>query len=277
MSHIAFVIPVRHPENARDWGLTRRQLSQTLTSIAAQDTPGWRGVVVANRGSELPPMPEGFEVVWVDLPPNPLHDVVETDRERAYRAVRLDKGRRLLAGYRAAAEAGSEYVMFADDDDFVSRRLSGFVRAHRGAPGWCLVDGYKYSPGERFLVHIDHFWRRCGTSHVVRTDLYRLLGDPDDPDDDYLSHYFGDHLFIRGALAEAGRPLAPLPFPGAVYRVAHANSHGDPAVGKGLLRREVLNRALLRRPLRNLRALARLGRVTPEIRREFSLPSGRRA
>lgn len=52
---LTFVVPVRHPENARDWGRVKLTLTQTAASIASRDSDQWRAVVVANTGSDLPP------------------------------------------------------------------------------------------------------------------------------------------------------------------------------------------------------------------------------
>src|SRR5690606_35331807 len=48
---VTFVIPVRHPDNARDWALLRSSLSQTIASISNQTHDDWRAVIVANTGA----------------------------------------------------------------------------------------------------------------------------------------------------------------------------------------------------------------------------------
>src|SRR5690606_10870385 len=95
---LTFIIPVRHQDNARDWSLLKANLSQTAASIASQTDTGWRALVVANEGADLPPLPPGFDVVRVTFPPNRLHELGEADLEAVYDAFRADKGRRVLAG-----------------------------------------------------------------------------------------------------------------------------------------------------------------------------------
>src|SRR3954468_18580989 len=90
---VTFVIPVRHPDNARNWPALIARLAETARSIAAQTDDGWRGISAANTGAELPPLPAGFEIVRVPFPPNPLYDLTEANRQAAYDAVRFDKGR----------------------------------------------------------------------------------------------------------------------------------------------------------------------------------------
>jgi len=59
---LTFIVPVRHPENARDWTRVRQVLEQTAASIAGQESDEWSAVVVANSGSDLPPLPLRFRL-----------------------------------------------------------------------------------------------------------------------------------------------------------------------------------------------------------------------
>jgi len=261
---LTFVIPVRHPANSRDWGRQIATLRQTIASVAAQDGPGWRAVVVANTGAELPPMPEGFEVERVEFSPNPMHDRNGHAPEDVFDAVRLDKGRRVLAG--ALRARRSRYLMVMDDDDFVSRKLAGFVRAHDGANGWAFHDGYVWGEGRRLTYREPAFSDLCGTSHIVRTDLYDLPSSGAEAETGYVKQMLGSHRFVALRLAAAGSALSPLPFPGAIYRIGHAGSHS----GSGrILPTFVFNRRALRRPFASLRNLTRIGVLTQAMREEF--------
>ncbi len=262
---LTFVIPVRHPANSRDWSQQVANLRQTTASIAAQDDPGWRTVVVANTGAELPPMPAKFDVLRVAFPPNPVHDRKDLLPDARFDAVRLDKGRRVLAG--ALQAWRSRYLMVVDDDDFVSRKLAGFVHAHDGANGWAFRDdGYVWGDGGRLVYREPAFSDLCGTSHVVRTDLYRLPASAADADVEYVKQMLGSHRFVAPRLAAAGVPLSPLPFPGAIYRVGHPGSHSG---SSKVLTQFVLNRRSLRRPLASLRNLTRVSVLTQALREEF--------
>ncbi len=162
---LTFVIPVRHPANAANWKALKDNLSATARSIAAQTHSGWKAIVVANAGADLPPLPAGFDVARVDFPPNPLHEL-GFSTEEARLTLGLDKGRRVLAGMLAAGATG--YFMVVDDDDFVSRRLTAYVAKHFGGPGWYLREGYLWGSGGKlfasysdFSVQASHMHRRC--------------------------------------------------------------------------------------------------------------------
>ena len=222
-ANLTFIIPVRHQDNARNWSALKRRLAETVRSISRQDAGGWKAVVVANRGADLPDLPEGFEVKWVEFPPNKISMENAVDKDEFYDAMRLDKGRRVLAGMLHAGETG--YLMVVDDDDLVSRRLASFVAKNPGANGWFVRDGYVWKEGGRMMFRPTDFSRICGSSHIVRTDLYRLPASVEAADETYVRRVLGAHIFLYDHFVQAGTPLAPLPFVGAVYRIAHAESY----------------------------------------------------
>ena len=261
---LTFVIPLRHPQNAPDWGALKHRLAQTLRSIAAQDDPRWRAIVVANAGADLPELPRRFLHAQVDFPPNPMFERGDNPLEAFRDACRLDKGRRVLSGIVAAGKAG--YVMVVDDDDLVSRRLTGFVADHAGKSGWYVEKGYLWSDGGKLVYQYADFSTFCGTSHIVRADLYDVAPGRPLPDSTLVRALFGSHIFIRDYLAARGRPLAPLPFPGAVYRIGHTGAHSK---SPGLLRQVFFKRELLRHPLQGVQRLSGLRLLGPTIRRQF--------
>ncbi len=261
---LTFVIPVRHQDNARDWPRLKDNLSQTIKSISNQDSEGWKAVIVANHGADLPGMPAEFSVKRVDFPPNKLHVQGSASVEAFRDAVRSDKGRRILAGMLHAGPMG--HVMVVDDDDFISRRLTSFVARHRDENGWYIRDGYIWSNNGRLLYRYSNFSHLCGTSHIVRSDLYGIPNSLETADDDYFRRALGSHVFIQGDLEAKGTPLQPLPFPGAVYRTGHGESHSR---SNSILRQYFIKKSLLGRPAEFLRRLACLKVKSDKMEREF--------
>jgi hypothetical protein len=261
---LTFVIPLRHPQNSTDWPALKRRLADTIRSIAGQDDVRWRAIIVANEGSELPVLPDNFEIKQVDFPPNPMFEQGDNDLEAFRDACRLDKGRRVLAGILEAEKTG--YVMVVDDDDFVSRRLTSFVAGRPGENGWYVHDGYIWGDGGRLIYEYADFSKFCGTSHIIRADLYGLPASVEAADPDYVRKMFGSHIFIREHLATRGQPLAPLPFVGAVYRIGHAGAHSKSA---GLLKQVFFKRELLRNPLKLVGRFFRLRLLGAAVRRQF--------
>ncbi|MEP7295451.1 MAG: galactosyl transferase [Burkholderiales bacterium] len=263
---LTFVIPVRHPANAKNWPQLKRLLEQTAVAISQQDNHAWRAVVVANTGADLPALPERFEVKRVDFAPNPKHELGqnEAEREAVYDAFRYDKGRRVLAGMLHMRD--SDYFMIVDDDDFVSRKLAGFVADRHGASGWYIKNGYVWTDGGHGLYLHPSFHTYCGTSHIVRSDLMELPQSLEQAATPYIKQMLGSHLFLKGYLHENGNPLSPLPFVGAVYRIGHPGAHSKSA---SLWRTFVFQRSLTQRPWVILRNVLRMRVVTARLRRDF--------
>jgi len=265
MPLLTFVIPVRHQENAKDWQALKARLSVTLASIANQSSDDWEGIVVANEGADLPPMPKGFRVLRVDFPPNPLHDRTgATDLAPYYDATRMDKGRRILSGMLAGDN--SRYFMVVDDDDLVSKNLVAYVSRHEGANGWAISRGYVWTEGGKLLFQSDNFHMTCGSSHIIRSDLYELPRSLAEADDDWLKTRVGSHIRHVAILAENGVPLEHLPFNGAIYRVGH---RGSVSRSKGMLRKHVITRQTVKSPGRLLQNVFRLRWLSGGIKREF--------
>lgn len=269
---LTFIIPVRHQDNAKDWPRLKANLTQTLRSLAAQTSMDWRAIVVANYGADLPPLPPQVEVARVDFPPNVLHEQGDADREAFYDACRLNKGERVLTGMLHAGDM--RYVMVVDDDDCVSSRLAEYVVAHAGPPGWYIHDGFLWEDGSQYLYRYSGFSRLCGTSHIVRADLYQLPPSMDRAEREYIRTMMGSHIFIDKYLRETGTPLAPLPFVGAVYRVGHPGAHSK---SQGVFAQYFMQRWLLRSPGELARRLRRLKFLSSGLRREFFGAPRRRA
>ncbi|MBP0495695.1 polysaccharide pyruvyl transferase family protein [Pararoseomonas indoligenes] len=266
---LTFIIPVRHPANARDWTIVKANLAQTVGSIANQTHPDWHAVIIANKGSDLPDLPEKFSVCYVRFPPNKQHERGKAkSREAFWDAFRVDKGRRVTAGMLTARD--SAFFMIVDDDDFVSSQIVNYVAAHRASNGWKIDRGYVWNSGGRLLMATEEFGRLCGTSLIVRSTLYDLPAKVDEVRPDFITDMVGSHRRIEGILAERGTPLAKLPFRGAVYRVASPTSHSrTPSIWT----KYSLNRKGLKQPLTLLRNAAKLRLITARIRKEFGLPA----
>jgi hypothetical protein len=265
---LTFIIPVRHPHNAKDWNRLKTELSQTVLSISSQNCDEWKAVVVANEGADLPSLPAGFDVRWVDFPPNDLYEQGSADKDRFYDAFRLDKGRRVLAGMQHAGRAG--HMMIVDADDFVSNQLAAFVASHPRDAGWYLADGYMWTDGGSLLYVCPDFHKLCGTSHIIRADLYGLPHQLKDVPESYIRKLLGSHIFVDTHLQSNGTPLSQLPFLGAVYRVGHLSAHSK---SKGIISQLFLDKHVMAHPFGILKRTLRLRFLNESLQEEFSLRS----
>ena len=248
MTPLTFIIPVRHQDNSPNWSQLKANLAQTVRSIASQTSADWRGIIVANDGADLPDLPPQFSVERVQFPPNLLHDKGSATRDDFLNAFRLDKGRRVLKGMLAAGD--TRFFMICDDDDFVSNKIAAFAASHSDALGWKITQGYVWDTGGSWLYRHDDFNHVCGTSLVVRKDLYQLPARFEEADEEFIMTMLGSHYGVADALEKQGRPLQPLPFRGAVYRVASPGSHSQTP---GIFQKYILTRNPIQHPLASQR------------------------
>jgi GT2 family glycosyltransferase len=227
---LALITPVRHPHNSQNYAEVEKALRASVTAWLRQTDPDVVVIVVANRKPDLPDDPR-ITILTVDFPPPSAERTPRTGNA----AVLRDKGSKNAVGLAVAQRLGARYIMFADADDFVSRRLATFVRTHSDRPGWTVTDGWRLSVHRRAIRrHRADFHLQCGTSHIVRSDLlpssslsasatqYELYAEYGDR----LERWFGSHMYLHEDL-----PLEPLPFPGALYQVGTANSQSGNALG----------------------------------------------
>jgi hypothetical protein len=217
-------------------------------------------------------------VVRTDIPAPELPEM-HTDKHARREAYRMDKGTRIITALVAAQPKG--HVMVVDYDDFISRRLAGLCAGRPDANGWYSESGWLYSGGSLVSAYPENFSRLCGTSIIVNSRLLRIPRTMDAVDLEYTGRVLGEHIFIRGDLEEAGTPLEPLPFPGAIYRMGHANSVSvsvsmtSKIFNTSIMRTQtgVVSRLKYLRHLRPpgeiIRGLAQLRPISRSLRQEF--------
>lgn len=259
---LTFVIPVRHPSSIAEPEKIRRLMGETLASISAQTHSDWQCVIAAEKEALLPDLPNKVSVVETNIPAPDLPDF-RVDRRANRAAVRVDKGTRIMTAL--VAEQPSGHVMIVDYDDLVSCRPAKVAASAPESIGWYIDSGWLYSGGNLMSFYPERFNRLCGTSIIVQSRLLRIPRTMAEFDADYAARTLGSHIYIREDLEAAGTPLARLPFPGAVYRIGHADSV---SLSTGILSR-VFNRQTVRRPADMLKELSRIRLRSGKTRQEF--------
>lgn len=64
--------------------------------------------------------------------------------------------------------------MFTDADDLVSCRLAEFAATRSSVSGWVMEKGLVYGNLTKLIEERDIFWSYCGTSHILRADLFKV-------------------------------------------------------------------------------------------------------
>jgi hypothetical protein len=209
----------------------------------------------------------------------------------------VDKVLKLSLGSEWAVAQGCEYVMFNDADDLVSNRIAAFVAAHAGAPGWHSTSELFYTYGGRLLR--DHkLPDMCsGPCVILRSDLVEFASPPFEGEWCEIIKRGGEGHYLqllarhhektcvlaavglqnfREYMARRGQALLPMPFAAnIVINHSDSTSHVPGGIGSydfaGRAQRPALRPALAK--LRQgIRWLPTLRLLTPELRREFSVP-----
>ena len=255
-SMIAFLIPLPHPKSCRSYSRVASLLEDTLLSVCSQEDPDYHVIVICSERPSVSFDHPKVEYLRVNFEPlRAVKKGLRTDR-----GIRTDKGCRLFLGLQHARKFEPSHVMFVDDDDFISNRISAHVKGYHEANGWFIQRGYRYAHGCSRLAVAEDFNKRCGSCHIIRYELLEWHEElPTDAskeeiiskvDSYYLKRVIGGHRRAPRFFARKGTPLQPLPFRGAVYHLNHGGNFSG------------------RRSYGNLATVP----LTDELRREFSIP-----
>lgn len=212
---LLFVVTVKARTSAADWPAFSALVRRCVTSLTAQSNEDYRVVVVH---SELPLNP--LRHPWVD------YLQVEFPQPHTWAEMEEDKAQRLLAGAAFGGQFNPTHIMSVDCDDLVSRDLAAHVGTSPTAPGWVITQGYVWPHASPVAFRArSGFQELCGTSLLLRTDLFPRAFSDHDTAFDAVSMRSGSVWFDhRARELQADQGLAHLPFPGAVYCVAHGEN-----------------------------------------------------
>lgn len=241
-------------------------LFQTLSSIVGQSNGNWTCVVVGNAPLQLPFKDDRIVVRHVEFPPNQCHGMqVETseDKERSWQSFRRDKGRRVKAGLEALGWIdGPRFVMVVDDDDLLHCDLVDWLsNAPTQSAGYVITRGYEWVHGSGWLYLQDQFDKRCGTSLIPALGSLELPPNPEQLPDEIAERWLGSHIFLRPDLKNRGKPLKPVPFRAAIYRLGNTNSNQYKSGHFSI--------SLLKNPILFMDLLSRIKRMNKNLKEKF--------
>ena len=168
----------------------------------------------------------------------------------------------MLAGLIAAHPSG--HVMIVDDDDFVSRRLADHVARNPQANGWFIRKGYIWSDGGSLVLRHNSFSHICGTSHIIRADLYAIPDRFDAASPEYIQKMLGDHIYRNCRRTRRSRTYAADAIAVPRYRLPHrtCGSSESKSIWQTFFDHSHGIGSVLRNTLK-------LGYLSPRMRREF--------
>jgi hypothetical protein len=151
-------------------------------------------------------------------------------------------------------QRGGGYFFPLDADDLVHRDVVAHVLRDKNRRGYLVETGYTLDYSNRNLAPVPGAWsvsfdRSCGSSAVIFFEPEDLPVSSE-PDDGLYFNLFQSHAYWCLVAEEFGRRLDPLPFPGGVYVVNHAQNLSFRLQRKGL-RTENIIRAIAQNRIEN--------------------------
>lgn len=214
---LVFVVPLQSKASAKSWERVSELFERCIQSVCQQTSPHFHAIVVCHEKPNISFHHPQITYVEVDFP---VPDVTSGTPKEIIDRKRTDKGRKQLRGLVAAQEFNPTHTMLLDGDDHISKRLAEFVHQHPQANGWFFDRGYRYTPGSSWIYNKSNgFHTMCGSCNIIRNDLNRIPEHPEYNRGYGYYKFYIDHAKVIQVLAEAGTPLAPMPFQGAVYVV----------------------------------------------------------
>lgn len=262
------IVPFAPKPFTRNWNLACDYLRQTIGSLLNSVDPRIAVVVVCHDQPNFSDFSDSrVHFIQATHQPPPLgkaKDPVLATRDWLLK---------IRCGWEhAKIHLPSKYVMKMDADDFLSRKVVGFLASSVPSPGYRIINGWVWNTDSRFAIEsTESFNILCGSSVIISTDFTEKEFDLDAvstsvPDYATLA-YAGKkpcllinelHGFADKAMALHGLQICDIPFRAGIYRVGNVNSHS----------RRTYKRHSLRYLLGRLR---RLRLLTPSLRKEFAL------
>ena len=261
---LIFIIPVKSKLASNSWATVSSLFERTLRSVCNQTSPNFRVIVVCHEKPFISFEHESVKYITVDFPPPDLIGDPTENRTRK----QTDRAKKLWLGLVYAESLNPSHIMFVDSDDCISRRLAAHVDENSQNNGWYISRGFEYPSKGEIVYPKSKFYTKCGTSNIIRYDLLQpLLETHLDRVRAQNGALYRRHQHQGKYFANAGNPLLPLPFQGAIY----VTEHGDNIFLEYFSKKQKTLLDLVRLYGGKLRKRLVARPITKELRDEFGL------
>lgn len=252
---LVFIVPLKSPQVSKSWENVSFLCEKTLKSICNQTSSNFKVIVVCNA---KPDITYSHPNVTYLVDSFPIPGV-----EKGYTKER-DRTQKMLTGILYAKKLkDTTHIMLVDADDRVSNRLAEYVSHYPDCPGWLIKNGYWYQENSNFIkVMRKAFHHYCGTSNILRKDLYDVESNDRESCDRLFNAY--RHKLLEKTLEAKGIFLEKLPFKGAVYIIDNGENTYYEIARK-------THKVSLKSRLLRIKSLLDNRILTPTIKKEFSL------
>ena len=127
-----------------------------------------------------------------------------------------DKYLKIKMALVVAREFAPAWLMRADADDLISRRLVKFIEKQPTNTAWYSEKGWAHRLGSRWALKLRNFHTLCGTSCVTYVTRAELPETFDQPSKEFYLLTQGHHMVVD-YLRKLDITVNPIPFPTTVY------------------------------------------------------------
>ena len=217
---LIFIVPLRSPKTCSNWADVSNLCNSTLRSLLRQTSPNFQIILCCN---ELPlnfqPHAQIFPIVEDFLIPTTWLEGISDIHNKVKRSMI------------EARQFGASFIMRVDADDLVSKHLVEYTDKHQNSDGWYLRWGYIYPIGEDYIYLRPKFTAISGSSNILKCEVIEFPESMGTPKQDWLEPVW-QHLNVNKLLIPYHKQLAPLPFPGVIFRT-HADNMSGSNMGTG--------------------------------------------
>jgi len=234
---IYFLIPLRSAKTSNNWAAVEKLFNNTLASVFNQKDQDFKVIVACHEKPQLERVYDNrLEFLIAEFPPPIMTSQHLTDK--------FYKKRMLVL---RAQQLHARYIMFVDADDYVSNRLSGWIKDREHASGWFIKTGYEYNAGLNTIRVTPNFNNICGTSAILNISSLEFPVDTSFTNyirkDEYLFDF--GHNEWSSILDKQKKPqLDAIPFKGAIY-VLNTGENWTNAAGQRIGKFRQLYRKLI--------------------------------
>lgn len=226
---VHFILPLKAPSVAGDlWQTTCALAVDSVAALLGQTDSRFTVHLICHTSPDGLPAHASVHLHHARFPaPVPHADLRTRMRDKA---LKLAQGYGIIRNQMTREGA---FIIQMDADDFVHKDLTAHLLSTTPPAGAIFEHGLYYDAHLGRAWEIDRFHILCGTcaAPFFRTEDIPCLDHAVTMDLEQLGQLFWPLSIRHGEwsarAAQAGQPLAPLPFPGAIYRVnTGANNHG---------------------------------------------------
>jgi hypothetical protein len=231
-----FCVPFKARDCCANWPLSQQLCAHAISSMLA----GPLEVRVVLVCHELPKGLPGDGRLIVKS--------ITTPKPQTREQMMEDKYLKIKMALVVAREFAPAWLMRADADDLISRRLVKFIQKQPTNTAWYSEEGWAHRLGSRWALKLHNFHKLCGTSCVTYVTSAELPETFDQPSREFYLLTQGHNLMVD-YLRKLDMTVNPIPFPTTVYVTDSGENWSGPWLSVLRSKRWTLRKPLNSRPI----------------------------